>query len=67
MCYDSPKTIEFRFLRPTYNFAEIETWLFVFMGLISAAYNTCREITDLSFTPVFNHYQKKYGKKRYSV
>lgn len=63
MCYDSPKTIEFRFLRPTYNFAEIETWLFVFMGLISAAYNTCREITDLSFTPVFNHYQKKYGKK----
>lgn len=63
MCYESPKTIEFRFLRPTYEFAEIETWLLLFMLLIQAAYNACKDIRDDNFDPVFNYYQSKYGQK----
>lgn len=62
LCYESPKTIEFRFLRPTYNFSEIESWLYIFMGIITCSYNLTREINDTNFDPVFNHIQNKYGK-----
>ena len=63
MCYESPKTLEFRFLRPTYEFAEIETWLIVFMTLIQASYKSCKEMRSDDFTSVFDYFQSKYGKK----
>lgn len=34
LCYDSPKTIEFRFLRPSFNFEKIVNWLAVFNALL---------------------------------
>ena len=37
ICYDNPKTIEFRFLRPTYNFEKILCWLFIFGAFIKFA------------------------------
>lgn len=37
ICYDKAKTVEFRFLRPTFNFNRIELWLFVFEALIQYA------------------------------
>ena len=37
LCYDSPKTIEFRMLRPTYNFDKILGWLFIYGALIKYA------------------------------
>lgn len=37
LCYDGPKTIEYRMLRPTYNFNKILGWLFIFGALIKYA------------------------------
>jgi hypothetical protein len=37
LCYDGPKTIEFRMLRPTYNFDKILGWLFVYGAFIKYA------------------------------
>lgn len=39
LCYDGPKTIEYRMLRPTYNFDKILGWLFVYGALIKFAEN----------------------------
>ena len=37
LCYKSPKTIEFRFLRPTYNFTKICTWIMMLNALLQYA------------------------------
>lgn len=37
LCYDGPKTIEYRILRPTYNFDKILGWLFIFGAIIKYA------------------------------
>jgi hypothetical protein len=37
LCYNGPKTIEFRMLRPTYNFDKILGWLFVYGAIIKYA------------------------------
>lgn len=34
LCYRVNKTIEFRFLRPTYNFKKILLWLYIFNGIL---------------------------------
>ena len=34
LCYQGPKTIEFRFLRPTFNYRKIRYWLAVFNALL---------------------------------
>lgn len=37
VCYEGPKTIEFRMLRPTYNFEKILGWLFIYGAIIKYA------------------------------
>jgi len=37
LCYKSPKTVEFRFLRPTYNMHKILLWLYIFNAILSYA------------------------------
>ena len=37
LCYKVNKTIEFRFLRPTYNFKKIELWLYIFNAILMYA------------------------------
>jgi hypothetical protein len=37
LCYNVNKTIEFRFLRPTYNFKKIILWLYIFNGILEYA------------------------------
>ena len=37
ICYNQAKTVEFRFLRPTFNFNRIELWLFIFEAVIQYA------------------------------
>lgn len=37
LCYDGPKTIEYRMLRPTYNFNKILGWLFIYGAIIKFA------------------------------
>lgn len=63
MCYKSPKTLEFRFLRPTYHFEEITTWLLIFMGIIRYSYTVSKEIRDDSYKSTFDFYQSQLGKK----
>ena len=33
-CYQSPKTVEFRFLRPTYNYRKIVFWIAIFNAIL---------------------------------
>lgn len=37
LCYNVNKTIEFRFLRPTYNFQKIILWLYIFNAILCFA------------------------------
>lgn len=39
ICYKVNKTIEFRLLRPTYNFKKIELWLYIFNAILMYAEN----------------------------
>lgn len=34
LCYDSNKTVEFRFLRPTYNYNKIVLWLYILNAIL---------------------------------
>lgn len=37
LCYDGPKTVEYRMLRPTYNFSKVIGWLFVYGAFLKYA------------------------------
>jgi hypothetical protein len=37
LCYNGPKTIEYRMLRPTYNFDKVLGWLFIYAAYIKYA------------------------------
>lgn len=37
ICYNGPKTVEYRMLRPTYNFNKILGWLFIYGAIIKYA------------------------------
>lgn len=43
LCYNVNKTIEFRFIRPTYNFKKILLWIYIFNAIL-----LCSENEDLS-------------------
>lgn len=48
LCYRVNKTIEFRFLRPTYNFKKILLWLYIFNGILKYSdeyYSSERDVT----------------------
>ena len=57
ICYRSPKTVEFRFLKPTYNFAKILFWVLAFQAILAYSEKlaksyikngtTCRDIVIL--------------------
>ena len=47
ICYDKAKTVEFRFLRPTFNFYRIELWLFIFEALVQYAESHKDDIRSL--------------------
>lgn len=46
VCYTGPKTIEFRFLRPTFNKRIIMMWLWVFNAILLAAEYLANGVTD---------------------
>lgn len=62
MCYESPKTIEFRFLRPTYNFYEIETWLLIFSALIQYSIKVAKDCRIDEYDNVFRYILDQTGK-----
>lgn len=47
LCYSGPKTIEFRFLRPTYNKHKIMFWLYVLNAILNTAEKISNECNDL--------------------
>ena len=48
LCYKSPKTIEFRFLRPTYNLHKILLWLYIFNAILTYAENNGDKVEKAS-------------------
>ncbi len=53
VCYNNAKTAEFRFLRPTYNFNKIISWLFILGAFIKYAENSkLKAIRNISVTRI---------------
>jgi hypothetical protein len=48
LCYSNPKTIEYRMLRPTYNFDKILGWLFIYGAFIKYA-----ERNDITIASIY--------------
>lgn len=46
-CYNVNKTVEFRFLSPTYNMEKILTWLYIFNGILMFAESNYRPVSTL--------------------
>jgi hypothetical protein len=47
VCYSGPKTVEFRFLRPTYNYRKITLWLYVLNAVLQYAEHLATEWRNL--------------------
>lgn len=62
LCYESPKTIEFRFLRPTYNFSEIELWILIFNALLIYTQEICDHVNKYDYDTIFNYVLESVGK-----
>lgn len=43
LCYNGPKTIEYRISRPTYNFSKVLGWLFIYAAFIKYAEMNCKK------------------------
>ena len=52
LCYKGPKTVEFRMLRPTYNFNKIIGWLFVYGAIIKYAEQNTNKNTSFYRTKI---------------
>lgn len=48
LCYESPKTVEFRFLRPTFNYHKITLWMYIFNAVLSYAEELGNNASDCS-------------------
>lgn len=46
LCYKGPKTVEFRFLRPTFNYRKITLWLYVLNAVLKYAEKLATEWKD---------------------
>ena len=52
LCYNGPKTIEYRMLRPTYNFEKVIGWLFIYAAFIKYAEMNCKKVNTFYRTPL---------------
>lgn len=59
LCYKSPKTVEFRFLRPTYNFTKIYTWLLLFNAILRFAEALTKKFGECSYNNIYNYCRKE--------
>lgn len=57
LCYQQPKTVEFRFLRPSYNFTKVYTWLLIFNAVMLYA-EELSKFGSLSPDDLFEKMQK---------
>ena len=64
LCYKVNKTIEFRFLRPTYNFKKILLWLYIFNGILEYAEKYYSIGSDVDLATIINKcYPPKLAKE----
>lgn len=60
------KTIEFRFLRPTYNFKKILLWLYIFNGILRYAEEYYMSESQISLADIMNRcYPPELAKELY--
>jgi hypothetical protein len=52
LCYKGPKTVEFRFLRPTYNFNKILLWLYILNAVLKYAIMWDKHHPDASWMDI---------------
>ena len=60
VCYDSPKTVEFRFLRPTYCFNKILAWLYILNAILRFSEDVTVKANEESISIkdyIKNHFQ----------
>ena len=54
VCFDKCKTVEFRFLRPTFNFNKIYLWLAIFNGILLYAEKQTKKLESKSDERIIN-------------
>lgn len=59
LCYNKNKTIEFRFLRPTYNFSKIKWWLYFIHAVLEVA-KSQKKFIDIK--TVYDLFSRAYPK-----
>lgn len=61
MCfYASPKTVEMRFLRPSYNFNKIVNWIFIFSAMLQFAIDYAKKNKGLSDKAIYEDLHKRF-------
>lgn len=64
LCYDVNKTVEFRFLRPTYNLKKIMVWVYIFNAMMQYAEKADRIEPNISFLQILRDiYPKEFFEK----
>lgn len=62
LCYDAAKTVEFRFLTPTYSYEKLTTFLFVFSGILKYSEALYKKYKNLSDSTIYNKINDLYIK-----
>ena len=62
LCYNSAKTVEFRFLTPTYSYEKLTTFLFVFNGILKYSEALYKKYKNLSDSTIYNKINDLYLK-----
>ena len=58
LCYKSPKTVEFRFLRPSFNWKKLFFWVYMFDLIVTLAENLHASLMAKEFTYIFDFVRK---------
>ena len=66
LCYKSPKTVEFRFLRPTFNWKKLFFWVYFFDLIVSLAETLQPKLVSKEFTYIFDYVYKFMSNNRMS-
>lgn len=67
LCYNSAKTVEFRFLTPTYSFEKLTTFLMLFNAILILAEHVTKECENLSDSETLAVISKLYDKGELTI
>ena len=59
LCYNAAKTVEFRFLTPTYSFEKLSTFILMFNAILKKAESIYKEYKDKSYTAINGYFYTK--------